>query len=85
MRVDLLTKEYPPEIYGGAGVHVAELVKALRVSLEVQVRCFGAVRNEVDVTNYTVPTELLSANAALQTIGVDLLMANDVAGADLVH
>lgn len=85
MRVDLLTKEYPPEIYGGAGVHVSELVKALRVSLEVQVRCFGAVRNEADVTNYTVPTELLSANAALQTIGVDLLMANDVAGADLVH
>ena len=85
MRVDLLTKEYPPEIYGGAGVHVAELVKALRVSLEVQVRCFGAVRDELDVTNYTVPFELLSANPALQTIGVDLLMANDVAGADLVH
>ncbi|MEG0588365.1 glycogen synthase [Aurantimicrobium sp.] len=85
MRIDLLTKEYPPEIYGGAGVHVAELVKALRVTEEVQVRCFGAPRNEKDVTSYTVPTELTSANAALQTIGVDLLMANDAAGADLVH
>lgn len=85
MRIDLLTKEYPPEIYGGAGVHVAELVKALRVTDEVQVRCFGVPRNEKDVTSYTVPTELTSANAALQTIGVDLLMANDAAGADLVH
>ena len=85
MRIDLLTKEYPPEIYGGAGVHVAELVKALRVTEEVQVRCFGAPRSEKDVTSYSVPTELTSANAALQTIGVDLLMANDAAGADLVH
>jgi starch synthase len=85
MRVDLLTKEYPPEIYGGAGVHVAELVKALRTSLEVQVRCFGAAREERDVTNYLVPSELSFANAALQTIGVDLLMARDAEGADLVH
>ena len=85
MRVDLLTKEYPPEIYGGAGVHVAELVKALRTHIEVQVRCFGARRDERDVTNYAIPGELASANAALQTIGVDLLMANDTLGADLVH
>lgn len=85
MRVDLLTKEYPPEIYGGAGVHVAELVKALRTHIEVQVRCFGAQRDERDVTNYAIPGELASANAALQTIGVDLLMANDTLGADLVH
>ena len=42
MRVDLLTKEYPPEIYGGAGVHVAELVSALRTDIDVVVRCFGA-------------------------------------------
>lgn len=85
MRVDLLTKEYPPEIYGGAGVHVTELVKALRTSLEVQVRCFGAPRSEQDVTNYEVPAELSTANSVLQTIGVDLLMANDAAGADVVH
>lgn len=85
MRVDLLTKEYPPEIYGGAGVHVAELVKALRASNEIHVRCFGAVRDEPDVTSYLVPQELHSANAALQTIGVNLLMANDTVGADIVH
>ena len=85
MRVDLLTKEYPPEIYGGAGVHVTELVKALRTHMEVQVRCFGQSRDESDVTSYAVPVELASANAALQTIGVDLLMAKDTAGADIVH
>lgn len=85
MRVDLLTKEYPPEIYGGAGVHVAELVRALRTQDEIQVRCFGAKRDETDVTNYVVPLELRDANPALQTIGVNLLMANDTVGADVVH
>ena len=45
MRIDLLTKEYPPAVYGGAGVHAAELVKALRRSIEVQVRCFGQPRD----------------------------------------
>lgn len=85
MRVDVLTKEYPPEIYGGAGVHVAELVKALRSDLVVHVRCFGRERDEHDVSSYTVPQELESANPALQTLGVDLLMANDTAEADLVH
>jgi len=85
MRVDVLTKEYPPEIYGGAGVHVAELVKALRVDTTVQVRCFGSSRHEADVTNYSVPENLRHANAVLQTMGVDLAMSNDVAGADVVH
>src|ERR687892_67047 len=35
MRIDVLSKEYPPEVYGGAGVHVAELVRALRVLPDV--------------------------------------------------
>lgn len=85
MRVDLITKEYPPEIYGGAGVHAAELVKAMRRSIEVQVRCFGRVRDEADVTAYEVPSTLAGANAALGTLGVDLAIAQDAAGADLVH
>lgn len=87
MRVDLLTREYPPEIYGGAGVHVAELTRALRAqpSLEVLVRCFGAPRDERGVTAYGVPPGLADANGALQTMGVDLEMARDAAGADLVH
>jgi starch synthase len=45
MRVDLLTREYPPDIYGGAGVHVTELVRALRTDTEVVVRAFGEPRD----------------------------------------
>lgn len=85
MRIDLLTKEYPPEIYGGAGVHVAELTTELRRHTEVQVRCFGEPRQEADTTAYAVPSELKQANGALSTFGVDLHMAQDCAGADLVH
>ena len=85
MRIDLLTKEYPPAVYGGAGVHAAELVKALRRSIEVQVRCFGEARDEADVTAYDVPVELADANGALQTLAVDLQIADAVAGTELVH
>lgn len=85
MRVDLLTKEYPPEIYGGAGVHVAELVRALRTDIEVVVRCFGAPRDAAETFAYGVPAQLADANATLATLGVDLQMAQDVQGADIVH
>jgi starch synthase len=85
MRVDLLTREYPPEVYGGAGVHVAELVRALRRDIDVAVRCFGAPRDEAGTFAYATPAEFADANAALATMGVDLLMAQDAAGADLVH
>ncbi|MEZ3157080.1 glycogen synthase [Microbacterium sp. BWR-S6Y] len=86
MRVDIVTKEYPPEIYGGAGVHATELVKALRAEgTEVQVRAFGAERDEADTTSYGVPVELGSANGAIQTLGTDLEIVSDVAGADVVH
>jgi starch synthase len=85
MRVDLITREYPPEVYGGAGVHVAELVRALRGKADVVVRCFGMPRDEPDVYSYLVPSELTNANPSLATLGVDLQIAGDVAGADLVH
>ena len=85
MRVDLLTKEYPPEVYGGAGVHVAELTRVLRPSIDVRVRAFGAERDEVGTSSYSPPAELEGTNAALSTLGTDLLMAADCAGADLVH
>src|SRR4051795_11919459 len=87
MRVDVLTKEYPPEIYGGAGVHVAELVRALRglTGLEVRVQAFGGPRDEAGVSSYADLPELANANAALQTLGVDLAIAADCEGADLVH
>ncbi|MCR6030397.1 glycogen synthase [Nocardioides sp. zg-579] len=87
MRVDVLTKEYPPEIYGGAGVHVAELVRALRrrEDLTTRVRAFGAPREEPGTSSYAEPAELTGANPALRTLGVDLAMADACAGADLVH
>jgi starch synthase len=85
MRVDIITKEYPPEIYGGAGVHVTELVKSLRASMDVRVRAFGGERAEEGTTSYGVPGELLTANAAVQTLGTDLEIVTDVAGADVVH
>ena len=87
VRIDVLTREYPPDVYGGAGVHAGELVRALRErgDLDVQVRCFGARRDEAGTTAYAPLTELASANPALQTMGVDLPMSQDCAGTDLVH
>ncbi|MCW2842787.1 MAG: hypothetical protein JWN22_703 [Nocardioides sp.] len=87
MRVDVLSKEYPPEIYGGAGVHVAELVRALRQrsDLETHVHAFGAPRDEAQTTSYADHAELAAANGALKTLGVDLSMTDGCAGTDLVH
>ncbi len=86
MRVDLLTREYPPHVYGGAGVHVAELAAVLSAHVDVRVRCFDGPREGMPgVTGYAVPAELANANATLSTLGVDLQMAQDVEGADLVH
>ena len=85
MRIDVITKEYPPAIYGGAGVHVAELVKVLRHDIEVQVRCFGAERNEANTTAYSHPSEYNLDNAAVQTMATNLSMVSDVAGTSLVH
>ncbi len=87
MRVDVLSKEYPPEVYGGAGVHVAELVRALRrlPDLETRVHAFGAPREESLTSSYADLAELSGANGALRTLGVDLAIADACGGADLVH
>jgi starch synthase len=89
VRIDIVTKEFPPEIYGGAGVHVAELSRVLASRVDLQVRAFGAPRDPgyhgATVTSYAVPEDLGSANAAIQTLGVDLRIVPDIAGADLVH
>ncbi len=85
MRVDLLTREYPPEVYGGAGVHVEYLTAALRPLADVRVHCFGAPRGEPGVVGYPDPPGLSGANPALRTMGVDLEMAAGTAGTDLVH
>ncbi|NYF58214.1 glycogen synthase [Micromonospora purpureochromogenes] len=85
LRVDLLTREYPPEVYGGAGVHVEYLARELRRLADVRVHCFGAPRSEPGVTAYAEPAGLAGANAALRTMGVDLEMAAGCAGTDVVH
>ncbi|AMG84676.1 MULTISPECIES: glycogen synthase [Microbacterium] len=85
MRVEMITKEYPPEIYGGAGVHVAELVSALRRDIDVTVRAFGAPRDEEGTFAYRAPESLSAANPALQTLGTDLEIVSAIAGADVVH
>lgn len=91
MRVDLLTREYPPHIYGGAGVHVNELARVLRKLIDVRVHAFDGPREagkpggDEGVRGYSNLPELENANAALQTLGVDLLMAQGVEGTDLVH
>ena len=80
MRIDILSTEYPPEIYGGAGVHVAELTRALRRrdDVDVRVRAFGGDRDEAGTWSYAEDARLRAANAALATMGVDLAMAADV-------
>ena len=87
MRVDLLTKEFPPEIYGGAGVHVAELTTALRseTDTDVRVRAFGAERDDDGVTSYRTPAGMERANGAVATLATDLQMVPDIEGTDLVH
>ncbi|RTL68034.1 MAG: glycogen synthase [Pseudonocardiaceae bacterium] len=86
MRIGLLTREYPPDVYGGAGVHVEHLVPALRGLVDVDVHCFGdPARDAPGVTAHPVPDALAEANPALQTIGVDLSMVAGLHGVDLAH
>ena len=83
MRIGVLTREYPPEVYGGAGVHVGQLVPELRKRCDVEVHCFGAPRPHAH--NHTVAPGLATANQALQTLSVDLAMADALDTVDLVH
>jgi starch synthase len=83
LRVALLTREYPPEVYGGAGVHVTYLARELGGLVDLTVHCQGADRAGAVAHR---PWELLDGtNQALQTISADLSMTAAVASADLVH
>jgi starch synthase len=88
LRVAVLTREYPPEVYGGAGVHVTHLVSQLTKLVEVEVLCFGAPRDEPGVRAYrpwpAIPADRAD-EAALQAMSVNLLMASGCRGADLAH
>jgi len=83
MRVSILTREYPPYIYGGAGVHVGQLVAHLKPKCEfVDVQCMGEPRPGATAHPETFPE---GANAALRVLGTDVAMAADVPQVDIVH
>jgi starch synthase len=83
LRVALLTREYPPEVYGGAGVHVTYLARELAPLVDLTVHCQGADRPDAVAHR---PWELLAdANQALQVVSTDLSMAAAVGSAQLVH
>jgi len=95
MKALQLTREYPPHIYGGAGVVVDQLTRALKQRMKVEVRCFGErepTDDGVVVRGYT-PWERLKADKsgeprfapALETLSIDLAMARDPVDADVAH
>ena len=89
MKVALLSREYPPEVYGGAGVHVEYLARELADLVDLGVHCFGAPRESALVAGAYQPWEALAGGgphrSALRTMSTDLLMAAGVEGVDLVH
>lgn len=83
MRISIVTREWPPDVYGGAGVHVEHLVHELRKLIDVDVHCFGA--DKTGATSYPVPANLSSANPAVQTLGINLEMLGNFADSQVVH
>jgi starch synthase len=83
VRVAVLSREFPPEVYGGAGVHVDFLVRELRRLVDVDLHCFGADRP--GATGHEPDPRLSGANAALRTLSVDLAMVAALAEAEIVH
>lgn len=79
----MMTREYPPEIYGGAGVHVTELVAQLTRLCAVDVHCMGAPREGARV--HGPDPALAAANPALGVLSAELRMAADAGGVDVVH
>ena len=87
-RVAVLTREYPPDVYGGAGTAVEYLVRELRRLAEVSVHCWGAPRDEPGVVSYqpwAAVSEPKPEAAALEAMSINLAMAAGVKGAGIVH
>ena len=86
LNIGIVTKEWPPAVYGGAGVHVVQLTQALRKipHINVAVHCFGGKRNDGSI-GYDTPSEFKDANPALQAIATDLAIAEQLQGVDVVH
>ena len=85
-RIGIVTKEWPPAVYGGAGVHVVQLTEALRnvSGVEVDVHCFGGARTDGS-RGYSTPAEFENANPALQAIATDLAIAQNLGEVDVIH
>ncbi len=85
-RIGIVTKEWPPAVYGGAGVHVVQLTEALRklTDVTVDVHCFGGARDDGAI-GYATPSEFADANPALQAIATDLVMAQNLGEVDVIH
>ncbi|HET7326841.1 MAG TPA: glycogen synthase [Nocardioidaceae bacterium] len=83
MRVAMMSREFPPDVYGGAGVHVDFLARELRRLVDLDVHCWGTDRD--GAVGHSADAGLEGANAALRTLSIDLRMAAAVAGADVVH
>ena len=85
-RVGLVTKEWPPQVYGGAGVHAVQLTQALRNldHVSVDVHCFGGARDD-GAFGYSTPSSFESANPAIQAIATDLEIANNLQNVDVIH
>ncbi|MDX3632000.1 glycogen synthase [Streptomyces europaeiscabiei] len=84
MRVGLLTREYPPDVYGGAGVHVEFLARELRSLVDLDVHCWGEGAGG-GVVRHRPWSALDGANDALRTFSVDLSIAAGLEGRELVH
>jgi alpha-maltose-1-phosphate synthase len=82
-RIGLLTREFPPHVYGGAGVHVTDLVPELRTWVDVDVHCFGEPRP--DASAHRPPPGLHAVSPALSALSTDLSITAAVSGVDLVH
>ena len=85
-RVGLVTKEWPPQVYGGAGVHAVQLTEALRelAGVSVDVHCFGGVRDD-GAFGYSTPASFAEANPAVQAIATDLEIANNLQNVNVIH
>ena len=83
MRVALLTREYPPEVYGGAGVHVTYLARELASLVDLTVHCQGADRP--GAVAHRPWDHLAGANPALGVMSADLSMTAAAGSADVVH
>ena len=92
MRAVILTNEFPPEVYGGAGVHVEELTRHLRPLIDLDIRTFGTKSDSSRgwrVTGYPAAHELAKADERLRpmlaALSRDLAMVADPVTADIVH